>query len=75
MPYYNKDPKRDPNFDNHPYRNPIAVFRVSDLGSRFRVQGLGLRGRMSGFGVQATYFWDGRSLYGRFRFKNVGLRV
>ena len=19
MPYYNKDPKRDPNFDNHPY--------------------------------------------------------
>ena len=20
MPYYNKDPKRDPNFDNHPYK-------------------------------------------------------
>ena len=19
MPYYNRDPKRDPNFDNHPY--------------------------------------------------------
>ena len=19
MPYYTKDPKRDPNFDNHPY--------------------------------------------------------
>ena len=21
MPYYNRDPKRDPNFDNHPYKS------------------------------------------------------
>ena len=21
MPYYNRDPKRDHNFDNHPYRD------------------------------------------------------
>ena len=25
MPYYIKDPKRDPNFDNHPYVMPTTV--------------------------------------------------
>ena len=25
MPYYNKDPKRDPNFDNHPYAGQIPI--------------------------------------------------
>ena len=35
MPYYIKDPKRDPNFDNHPYRNRLRPKHVLD---RFRVQ-------------------------------------
>ena len=34
MPYYNKDPKRDHNFDNHPYG--FGVKGVAGL--RFRVQ-------------------------------------
>ena len=28
LPYYNSDPKRDPNFDNHPSKWPS----ISDLG-------------------------------------------
>ena len=31
MPYYNRDPKRDHNFDNHPYRHCTGVFR-DDIG-------------------------------------------
>ena len=27
MPHYTKDPKRDHNFDNHPYREPILMPR------------------------------------------------
>ena len=31
VPYYNKDPKRDPNFDNHPYSEPPESWNM-DLG-------------------------------------------
>ena len=30
MPYYNKDPKRDPNFDNHPYACPSSSWLDDD---------------------------------------------
>ena len=29
MPYYNRDPKRDHNFDNHPYVGFYGVFRCA----------------------------------------------
>ena len=59
MPYYIKDPKRDPNFDNHPYTCfrdvPGSKVKVYGLGPgpqdwglirvyEFRVEGLGFRG-------------------------------
>ena len=31
MPYYNRDPKRDHNFDNHPY---IYIYRVHISGPK-----------------------------------------
>ena len=33
MPYYNRDPKRDHNFDNHPYVGWMRGLCVSELGS------------------------------------------
>ena len=46
VPYYNRDPKRDHNFDNHPYEGQLfgdarAYFRFGDA----RVL-LGVRGAM-----------------------------
>ena len=29
MPYYNKDPKRDPNIDNHPYQFEAVGFGLA----------------------------------------------
>ena len=40
MPYYNRDPKRAHNFDNHPYGIKGSRSRVCTSG--FRVLGLGL---------------------------------
>ena len=52
MPYYNRDPKRDHNFDNHPYI-PLTHSSFCSPGKRVeqprrdvesgRVQGLGFR--------------------------------
>ena len=46
MPYYNRDPKRDHNFDNHSYR-VIEIMdkkmEATNLGFREGVWGLGFR--------------------------------
>ena len=31
MPYYSRDPKRDHNFDNHPYARMLSNARISKL--------------------------------------------
>ena len=46
MPYYLRDPKREPNFDNPPHIGVTGLgYRVSDLRSviRVRYDGLGFR--------------------------------
>ena len=35
MPYYNKDPKRDPSFDNHPFRGLGFRLRGLELGVQY----------------------------------------
>ena len=41
MPYYIKDPKRDPNFDKHPYvyrvRVAMSKYNTMDLYVRIRI--------------------------------------
>ena len=39
MPYYNKDPKRDHNFDNHPCNNVRVLSRIPERV--LNVQGFG----------------------------------
>ena len=34
MPYYTKDPKRDHNFDNHPYTIPYTILATFELSQR-----------------------------------------
>ena len=43
MPYYNRDPKRDHNFDNHPYQG------LGQGGYGFMAEGLGLMAEGLGF--------------------------
>ena len=42
MPYYIRDPKRDPNFDNHPHASGLQGLQVWG----FRVLGLGIQGAL-----------------------------
>ena len=59
MPYYNRDPKKDHNFDSHPYGSTTGFpLRAPDLGAvacvlplllGFWVWGLGLGFRNGGF--------------------------
>ena len=69
MPYYNKDPKRDPNIDNHPYvKNPIKnqgapVLCVSSVaGALQSVERLMLRSRMSARSLSLA--WQLSTCYG-----------
>ena len=51
MPYYNRDPKRDPNFDNHPFdTGSLDVKGSGDVFVGGSVNGMGPRGL--GFGLQ-----------------------
>ena len=48
MPYYNRDPKRDQNFDNHPYIDILRAHTSSDpyeqgFGTILRPHGSNLR--------------------------------
>ena len=31
VPYYNRDPKRDHHFDNHPFRDKRVVFKMQGI--------------------------------------------
>ena len=45
MPYYNRDPKRDPNFDNHPFdTGSLDVKGSGDVFVGGSVNGMGPRG-------------------------------
>ena len=49
MPHYNRDPKRDHNFDNHPLGDPITqliAFKVIRDHTLLSVAGFGTTGRV-----------------------------
>ena len=76
MPYYNRDPKTDPNFDNHPH---VRIWEVrlegsgfSGVGPEFLGHGLSLTNLVSVFRTENTDS-DGWAL--RIRIECGGLRV
>ena len=67
MPYYNRDPKRDHNFDNHPHD-----CRVQSFG--FRILGFGFQLLLGGREVEIYRVLDNRNLFGdRIAFTSPGL--
>ena len=59
MPCYIKHPKRDHNFDNHPYGDSSDLLsRAYSTGLLFRVEGLS---PSQGFSVRALGFWVDRA--------------
>ena len=49
MPYYNRDPKRDPNFDNHPYSILMMSRRATRMTTiRIKYRGLNNYDRVLG---------------------------
>ena len=69
MPYNIKDPKRDPNFDNHPYRKYTFVYLFLGVLTGLRVLG------RAGLWGSEPILYRGPKVAGGFRVWGLECRV
>ena len=72
MPYYNRDSKRDHNFDNHSIVfDPAVLYAYTG----FRVAGFGVLGGLRGFGGEVGWRFKGFRGFKVWGFPGLGFRV